>query len=57
MDKLTEIDLNSIPWKTIKKENLDLEYGIAFPSRIAKTIFAELEDKLDYFTGDLAQIK
>lgn len=57
MNKLNEIDLNSISWKPIKKEGLDLDYAVVLPTHIATGLFAELEDQLEYFTGDLAKIR
>lgn len=57
MDKLKQIDTETIPWKTIKKEGLDLDYAVAIPKSIASELFQELEDTLDYFTGELTKIK
>ncbi|XP_030023472.1 DNA oxidative demethylase ALKBH2-like [Manduca sexta] len=57
MDKLKNIDVGSIKWKSIKDEGLDLEYCVPIPISTAKNIFMELENTLEYFTGDLAKIK
>lgn len=57
MDKLKEIDVKAVNWKSITKEGLDLEYAVAIPKNIASDIFKELEISLEYFTGDLSKIK
>lgn len=57
MDKLKEIDVKAVNWKSITKEGLDLEYAVAIPKNIANDIFKELEISLEYFTGDLSKIK
>ncbi|KAJ0180254.1 hypothetical protein K1T71_003658 [Dendrolimus kikuchii] len=57
MEKLKEINGNSIMWKSIKEEGLDLEYCVPIPVSVARNLFLELEDTLEYFTGDLAKIK
>ncbi|CAH0718726.1 unnamed protein product, partial [Brenthis ino] len=54
---LSEIDLSSISWKHIKNNSLDLEYAVAIPRAIANIVLKELEESLNYFTGDLAKIK
>lgn len=57
MDLLKNIDVSSIAWKSIKHEGLDLDYSVAIPINISKLLFRELEDIVEYFTGDLACIK
>lgn len=57
MNKLDELDSDSISWKYIKREGLDLEYAVAMPETLANNIFEELENTLEYFTGDLTKIK
>ncbi|CAB3234757.1 unnamed protein product [Arctia plantaginis] len=56
MEKLKEIN-SVIEWKNIKQEDLDLEYSVVIPKNIANKLFQELEETLEYFTGDLSKIK
>ncbi|XP_026329076.1 DNA oxidative demethylase ALKBH2-like isoform X2 [Hyposmocoma kahamanoa] len=55
--KLHLIDLETISWKSIKQEGLDLDYTVAIPKAVASTLYQELESTLEYFTGHLAKIK
>lgn len=57
MDKLKDIETNDIEWNTIKDDGLNLDYAVAIPRNIANALLKELEETLQYFTGDLAQIK
>ncbi|XP_026742445.1 DNA oxidative demethylase ALKBH2-like [Trichoplusia ni] len=57
MEKLKNIDVNSVIWKSIKGDGLNLEYTVPINKSIASEIFRELESTLEYFTGDLSQIK
>lgn len=57
MEKLKEIDASTVSWKSIKQDGLDIEYAVPIPQAIASNIFRELETTLEYFTGDLSQIK
>ncbi|XP_063821452.1 DNA oxidative demethylase ALKBH2-like [Ostrinia nubilalis] len=57
MEKLKDIDINAVLWKSIKNDGLNLNYTVAIPRPIANTILEELEDTLEYFAGDLARIK
>ncbi|CAG5011354.1 unnamed protein product [Parnassius apollo] len=54
---LKEIDTTIIPWKCIQEDGLDLEYAKVIPTLIANSLYNELEDTLEYFTGDLSKIK
>ncbi|XP_013141360.1 PREDICTED: alpha-ketoglutarate-dependent dioxygenase alkB homolog 2-like [Papilio polytes] len=56
-DKLKEIDVNNVTWKTIREDGLDLDYAKVIPRPIANILYRELEDTLEYFTGDLSKIK
>lgn len=55
--KLLEIDFSSLSWKHIKNNGLDIEYACLIPKSVASTILKELEETLEYFTGNLAKIK
>ncbi|CAG9783443.1 unnamed protein product [Diatraea saccharalis] len=57
MDKLKTIDLSSITWKNIKDQGLDLDYTIAIPKNIANELLKELDESLEYFTGELSQVR
>ncbi|XP_013199446.1 DNA oxidative demethylase ALKBH2 [Amyelois transitella] len=57
MDKVQKINCKAITWKKIKKNGLDLDYAVVIPRQIASELFQELEDTLEYFTGDLNIIK
>uniref|UniRef100_T1IXF6 DNA oxidative demethylase ALKBH2 n=1 Tax=Strigamia maritima TaxID=126957 RepID=T1IXF6_STRMM len=52
---LTAID--SVKWKKITKQDLDLDYGIVFEKSIADQIFQHLEKQTEYYSGDLAKIR
>ncbi|CAH2074720.1 unnamed protein product, partial [Iphiclides podalirius] len=54
---LKEIDTDKLIWKSIKEDGLDLEYAVVMPKSIANSLFCELENTLEYFTGDLTKIK
>lgn len=54
---LPSIDVQTISWKSIKQEGLDLDYTVAIPKAVASALYQELESTLEYFTGDLAKIK
>ncbi|KAH9634820.1 hypothetical protein HF086_012234 [Spodoptera exigua] len=57
MEKLREIAVEEVNWKSITEEGLDLEYAVPIPRAIASELFKELELSLEYFTGDLSKIK
>lgn len=57
MEKLKEIDVSAVSWKSIKQDELEIEYAVPIPKATATKIFQELETTLEYFTGDLSQIK
>lgn len=57
MDQLKEIDSRSVVWKSIKKEGLDIEYSVPINRTISTYIFKELENTVEYFTGDFAKVK
>ncbi|CAD0196560.1 unnamed protein product [Chrysodeixis includens] len=57
MEKLKNIDVTSVVWKSIQGDGLNLEYAVPINKNIASEIFIELENTLEYFTGDLSQIK
>ncbi|XP_038215610.1 DNA oxidative demethylase ALKBH2-like [Zerene cesonia] len=56
-NKLQELKLDEIFWKSIKEVGLDLDYAVAIPKSIASAILQELENSLEYFKGDLSKIK
>lgn len=57
MEKLKKIDVSSVVWKSIKGDGLNLEYTVPINKDIACEFFSQLENTLEYFTGDLSQIK
>lgn len=57
MDKLKDVDISTVTWKSIKNDGLDLDYAVAIPRTVANALLKELEDSLEYFTGDLSRIK
>lgn len=56
-ESLVKIDVETVFWKSIKQEGLDLDYSVAIPKAVASALFQELENTLEYFTGDLSKIK
>ncbi|CAH3882580.1 unnamed protein product [Pieris brassicae] len=66
-EKLKELIIDEIAWKSIKNNGLDrndlgmgVEYSIystPIPGTLASAIIKELDGTLEYFTGDLAKIK
>lgn len=57
IEKLKEIDPSSVIWKSIKQNGLDLEYAVPIPKTLASNLFRELDETLEYFTGNLSKIK
>lgn len=57
MEKLNEIDKESISWKYVKHEGLNLSYSVPIPKNVSNQLFMELEKEIKYFTGDLAKVK
>lgn len=53
---LENIELDNIKWQKITNENLDLDYVKLLPTRVADTLFAKLEDTIEYYNGDLAKV-
>ncbi|KAK7065661.1 Alpha-ketoglutarate-dependent dioxygenase alkB 2 [Halocaridina rubra] len=51
-----EINASALSLKKISRENLDLDYGILFPRRIADNLVRILEEEVDYFTGEMARL-
>lgn len=56
-EKLNELFVDEVTWTSIKHDGLDIEYSTPIPRIIASAIMKELEQTLQYFTGDLAKIK
>ncbi|XP_013182428.1 PREDICTED: alpha-ketoglutarate-dependent dioxygenase alkB homolog 2-like [Papilio xuthus] len=56
-DKLKEIEIDKVTWKSIREDGLDLDYAVAIPREKANILYGELENTLQYFTGDLSKIK
>lgn len=57
MDSLKKLNTETVKWKSIKNDGLNLEYAIAIPRDVADELFVEFENCLQYFTGDLAKVK
>ncbi|XP_047505529.1 DNA oxidative demethylase ALKBH2-like [Pieris napi] len=55
--KLKELIIDEIAWKSIKNDGLDIEYSTPIPRALASAIIKELDETLEYFTGDLAKIR
>lgn len=55
--KLKDVGLDSIKWKSIRNEGLDIDYAVPIPRAIADAVLQELEENLTYFTGELATVK
>ncbi|KAM3961844.1 DNA oxidative demethylase ALKBH2 [Aphomia sociella] len=51
------MDTKLIRWKTIKQIGLDLDYAVPISKGVATKLFNQLEQSLEYFSGDLAKIK
>ncbi|XP_064488802.1 DNA oxidative demethylase ALKBH2-like [Ornithodoros turicata] len=47
----------SLTCRTIRKENLNLQYTKLFEKRVADSVFQKLESQVEYFTGDLLRDK
>ncbi|CAK1552663.1 unnamed protein product [Leptosia nina] len=54
---LEEVNVDHGTWKSIKDDGLDLEYSVLIPGPLASDIFNELEETLEYFSGNLSKIK
>ncbi|XP_026865104.2 DNA oxidative demethylase ALKBH2 [Electrophorus electricus] len=46
-----------IPWQKIEAEGLDCDYSLLFSKVEADRIFYQLEDEVEYFTGDKAKVQ
>nr|XP_045596158.1 DNA oxidative demethylase ALKBH2-like [Procambarus clarkii] len=47
----------SLQWRKIVKNNLDIEYTLLLQSDVASSLLQVFEEELDYFTGDLAKVR
>ncbi|KAG9339557.1 hypothetical protein JZ751_023448 [Albula glossodonta] len=46
-----------LPWRKIEAEGLDLDYAQLFSKDEADRLFKQLEEEVEYFTGEKAQVK
>ncbi|KAJ8379368.1 hypothetical protein SKAU_G00001460 [Synaphobranchus kaupii] len=46
-----------LPWQKIEAEGLDCDYALLFSKDEADRLFNELEEEVEYFTGEKAQIR
>ncbi|XP_063608860.1 DNA oxidative demethylase ALKBH2-like [Penaeus indicus] len=51
------IELSSVNWQTIRRDNLDLQYTILFKNSIGQSLIKIFEKEFEYFTGNLARVK
>lgn len=52
-----KIDCERVKWRKITAEGLNLDYTILLPKVSADQVLRQLEETLEYFTGDLAKVK
>lgn len=48
---------NPIPWQKIEAEGLDCDYSLLFNKEEADHLFNQLEEEVEYFTGDNAKLQ
>ncbi|KAI5625288.1 DNA oxidative demethylase ALKBH2, partial [Silurus asotus] len=46
-----------IPWQKIEALGLDCDYGLLFSREEANRLFLQLEDEVEYFTGEQAKVQ
>ncbi|KAG7318530.1 hypothetical protein KOW79_018285 [Hemibagrus wyckioides] len=46
-----------IPWQKIEAQELDCDYGLLFSKEEASRLFMQLEEEVEYFTGEEAKLK
>ncbi|XP_064209635.1 DNA oxidative demethylase ALKBH2 [Anguilla rostrata] len=46
-----------LPWKKIEAEGLDCDYAQLFPKEEADRLFKQLEEEVEYFTDEMAQVR
>ncbi|RXN23525.1 DNA oxidative demethylase ALKBH2 [Labeo rohita] len=46
-----------IPWQKIEAEGLDCDYSLLFDKEEADYFFNQLEEEVEYFTGDKAKLQ
>ncbi|XP_077282959.1 DNA oxidative demethylase ALKBH2-like [Arctopsyche grandis] len=54
---VAKIDCERVKWRKITAEGLNLDYTILLPKVCADQVLRQLEETLEYFTGDLAKVK
>lgn len=51
-----EYEKESVEWKKINREGLDLDYAIVLSKNVASNLFQELEDSIEYFDKELSKV-
>ncbi|TSW89625.1 DNA oxidative demethylase ALKBH2 [Bagarius yarrelli] len=46
-----------IPWQKIEAQELDCDYGLLFSKEEATKLFMQLEEEVEYFTGEKAMVQ
>ncbi|MBN3304242.1 ALKB2 demethylase, partial [Amia calva] len=46
-----------LPWQKIEAEGLDLDYTVLFPRTQADRLFKQLEEEVEYFSGERAKVQ
>ena len=49
--------LSDTSWTTVNHDNLNINYAVIFNKKTCQQIFRDLEDEIEYFTGELAEVK
>lgn len=57
MDDVEMVRIEDVKWRKIRAEDLNLDYAVIFQRSIANKIFQELEDTLEYFSGELSKVR
>ena len=48
---------SELKWETIEQNNLHVTYSEIFTKSVCRKIFSNLEREVEYFTGELSQVK
>ena len=48
---------SELKWETIEQNNLHVSYSEIFTKSVCRKIFSNLEREVEYFTGELSQVK
>lgn len=57
MEAVSDVQCDQVEWRKITAEGLNLDYAIILSKVSGDRVLRELEQTLEYFSGDLAKVK